>query len=83
MADNRVVTWNTDKPHRCPACNAIMDDGHETSAWKVYACCKCGTLFAKRPWLAWFLPVGICADIEVGVCPHREPDGSAEGGNHG
>ncbi|MGW1998426.1 hypothetical protein [Embleya sp. NPDC001921] len=56
MTQPPVTRWNADKPHRCPDCHAIAVSGHRASPWRVYTCCRCGTRFARRPWLARLLP---------------------------
>ncbi len=64
-----VLGWNSDKPHRCPACHAVAVDMGRPSRWRVYTCCRCEALFTRWPGLAWLLPkAGVrCAE-------HRPPD---------
>lgn len=52
----RVLKWNEDKRHRCPECHAVTIDTARPSRWKVYQCCRCGTVFCAFPRLADLLP---------------------------
>lgn len=52
----RVVRWNFDKPHRCPACHAIAVSVERPKSWRVYQCCQCRTRFTRWPRLARLLP---------------------------
>jgi hypothetical protein len=51
-----TARWNDDKKHRCPDCHAVAVDMERPSSWKVYTCCRCGTLFTRWPRLARLLP---------------------------
>lgn len=64
--------WNTDKPHRCPACHAVAVSSESPRSTRVYTCCRCGTRFTRWPRLARLLSdAGICcgehATVREGV----------------
>jgi hypothetical protein len=60
----KVLKWNEDKKHRCPECHAVTIDTQKPSKWKVYQCCRCGTVFCARPRLADLLPFAgvVCSE---------------------
>ncbi|MFD0902380.1 hypothetical protein [Actinomadura sediminis] len=66
----RVRRWNSDKPHRCPECHAIVDSDKPPTWRAAYECCACGVRFARWPRLAALLPVRTCKDLAPGTCPY-------------
>lgn len=69
-----VRRWNSDKPHRCPKCHTVVDDGDLTSSWKTYQCCQCSTRFTRWPRLSRWQKLGTCQDIKNGTCPYFQED---------
>lgn len=63
-----VVRWNEDKPHRCPHCHTVATDIKRPSSWMACECCTCGTLFARWPRLARWLPrAGVMCSVHRGA----------------
>lgn len=59
------MTWNRDKPHRCPECHAIAVATERPKGGRIYRCCTCGQRFAKWPGLPFQkqMPI-LCGDPE-------------------
>lgn len=71
----KAIRWNVDKPHRCPACHAVVVHERRPSRWRLYQCCRCGCRFARHPWLAPLLPLTECDSDEHAPSPVSAPEG--------
>lgn len=59
-----MLTYNDDKPHRCPACHAVTIDTGEARRKLTLAsvtCCRCGVRFTRWPRLVLWHRGVVCS----------------------